>query len=199
MSYLIKQTAKTKMLLFSYFVKKYFEKIVSAKSFFLELTYTLRDKCPNKELFLVRIFPRSEISVLSPNTGKYGPEKTPCLDTFHKGIHTLILIFTMILKSFKIISIDSIWLLTVTDRTMVRREKHANEFSFSVLPVCYTQKEAQIKWGLASLQNFSSKMKQFMHMDLTTIGFITIIYLKSRLYLVCAVALYTISEGFLTS
>ena len=115
MSYLIKQTAKTKMLLFSYFVKKYFEKIVSAKSFFLELTYTLRDKCPNKELFLVRIFPRSEISVLSPNTGKYGPEKTPCLDTFHKGIHTLILIFTMILKSFKIISIaasDFLLLLT---------------------------------------------------------------------------------------
>ena len=57
----------------------------------------------------------------------------------------------------------------------------------------------QIKWGLVSLQDFSSKMKQFMHMDVTTIGFIIIIYLKSRLYLVCAVVLYTISKGFLTS
>ena len=149
--------------------------------------------------FLFSRDPKSSYSVRIRENRKYGPEKTPYLDTFHIGIPTLMLIFTMILKSFKIISIDSIWLLTVTDRTMVRREKHANEFSFSVLPVCYTQKEAQVKWGLASLQNFSSKMKQFMHMDLTTIGFITIIYLKSRLYLVCAVALYTISEGFLTS
>ena len=51
----------------------------------------LREKCPNKEFFLVRIFLHSDwirrdteyISVFSPNTGKYGPEKTPCLDTFH--------------------------------------------------------------------------------------------------------------------
>ena len=68
-----------------------------------------------------------------------------------------------------------------------------------VLAVSYTQKETPIKWGLISLQDFSSKMKQFMHMDVTTIGFITIIYLKSRFYLVCAVVLYTISKGFLTS
>ena len=31
----------------------------------------LREKCPNPEFFLVLIFP-----------GKYGPEKTPYLDTF---------------------------------------------------------------------------------------------------------------------
>ena len=30
------------------------------------------------QFFLVRIFP-----VFSPKTGKYGPEKTPYLDTFH--------------------------------------------------------------------------------------------------------------------
>ena len=37
----------------------------------------LREKCPNTELFLVRIFPHSE------NGGKYGPEITLYLDTFH--------------------------------------------------------------------------------------------------------------------
>ena len=39
------------------------------------------------ELFLVRNFPvfglNTEIYVFSPNTGKYGPEITPYLDTFH--------------------------------------------------------------------------------------------------------------------
>ena len=47
--------------------------------------------CPNTEFFLVRIFPHSDwirkdtsyLSVFSPNAGKYGPEKTPYLDTFH--------------------------------------------------------------------------------------------------------------------
>ena len=96
--------------------------------------------------FLFSRDPKSSYSVRIRENGKYGPEKTPYLDTFHIGIPTLMLIFTMILKSFKIISIDSIWLLTVTDkifylnRTMVRRKKHANEFSFSVLPVSYTDK-----------------------------------------------------------
>ena len=40
----------------------------------------LREKCPNAEFFLVRIFLYSNIQ---PNTGKYGPEKTPSLGTFH--------------------------------------------------------------------------------------------------------------------
>ena len=51
---------------------------------------SLHEKCPNTELFLVRIFPYSdwirrftpEISVFSPNTGKYGPEITLYLNTF---------------------------------------------------------------------------------------------------------------------
>ena len=54
---------------------------------------TLREKCPNTELFLVRIFPHSHwirrdtpyLSVFSLNAGKYGAEKTPYLDTFHAG------------------------------------------------------------------------------------------------------------------
>ena len=52
---------------------------------------TLREKCPNTELFLVRIFPHSDrirrdteyLSLFSPNAGKYGPEITPYLGTFH--------------------------------------------------------------------------------------------------------------------
>ena len=81
----------------------------------------------------------------------------------------------------------------------MRRKKYANEFSFSVLPVHYTQKESHIKWGLVSLQGCLFKKKQFMHMDSIRIVFITIIYLKSRLYLVCAVVLYTIREGVLAN
>ena len=45
-------------------------------------------------VFLVRIFPHSDwirrdteyLSVFSPNAGKYRPEKTPYLDTFHAVI-----------------------------------------------------------------------------------------------------------------
>ena len=51
----------------------------------------LREKCPNTELFLVRISPHSDwirrdtkyLFVFSPNVGKCGPEITPHLDTFH--------------------------------------------------------------------------------------------------------------------
>ena len=51
---------------------------------------SLREKCPNTELFLVSIFLYSDwirrftpkISVFSLNTGKYGLEITPYLDTF---------------------------------------------------------------------------------------------------------------------
>ena len=51
--------------------------------------FFLREKCPNTEFFLVRIFPHLDwirkdteyLSVFSPNTGKYGPGKTPYLDT----------------------------------------------------------------------------------------------------------------------
>ena len=52
---------------------------------------TLREKCQNTELFLVRIFRHSDrirrdtdyLSVFSPDAGKYRPEITPHLDTFH--------------------------------------------------------------------------------------------------------------------
>ena len=39
---------------------------------------SLREKCPNTEFFRVRIFLHVDlIWRFSPNTGKYGPEKTP--------------------------------------------------------------------------------------------------------------------------
>ena len=47
-------------------------------------TQSLHEKCPNTELFLVCIFPNSD--VFSPNARKYRPEKTPYLDTFHAVI-----------------------------------------------------------------------------------------------------------------
>ena len=53
---------------------------------------SLREKCPNTEFFLDRILPHSDwirrdteyLSVFSQNAGKYGPEKTPYLETFHE-------------------------------------------------------------------------------------------------------------------
>ena len=52
---------------------------------------SLREKCPNTEFLLVRIFPYSDwirrdtpnLSVFSPNEGKKGTEKTLYLDTFY--------------------------------------------------------------------------------------------------------------------
>ena len=57
----------------------------------------LGEKCPNTEFFfLVRIFPYLDwirrdapyLSIFSPHAGKYGPEKTPYLDTLHSVIDT---------------------------------------------------------------------------------------------------------------
>ena len=55
----------------------------------------LREKCPNMELFLVRIFPHLDrrrgdtkyLSVFSPNVGKYGPEITPYFDIFRNVVY----------------------------------------------------------------------------------------------------------------
>ena len=47
------------------------------------LDVSFREKCPNTTFFLVRIFLYLDwISIFTPNTGKYGAEKTPYLDTF---------------------------------------------------------------------------------------------------------------------
>ena len=53
---------------------------------------SMRKKCLNTKFFLVRIFAHSHwirrdteyLLVFSPNAGKYGPEKTLYLATFHE-------------------------------------------------------------------------------------------------------------------
>ena len=60
----------------------------------MNLYNPLCKKCPNTQFLLVHIFPHSGsiqrdtlyLSVFSPNAGKYGPEKTPYLDTSHAVI-----------------------------------------------------------------------------------------------------------------
>ena len=42
------------------------------------LKSSLREKCPYTKFFSGLYFP-----VFNPNTGKYGPDETPYLDTFH--------------------------------------------------------------------------------------------------------------------
>ena len=46
--------------------------------FVAQINNSLHEKCPNTEFFSGPYFP-----VFNPNTGKYGPEKSPYLDTFH--------------------------------------------------------------------------------------------------------------------
>ena len=53
---------------------------------------TLREKKSKYGLFSGSYFPAfglntERYSVFSPNAGKYGREKTPCLDTFHAVVY----------------------------------------------------------------------------------------------------------------
>ena len=61
------------------FAKMYYTQRGPLKRVFFK-QQTLHKKCPNTELFLVLIFLYLEYST---NTGKYGPEITPYLDTFY--------------------------------------------------------------------------------------------------------------------
>ena len=69
---------------------------------------SLREKCPNAEVFLVRIFPHlgwmrrdtSYLSIFSLNAGKYRPEKPPYLDTFHAVSIRQIELFMVKLRKF---------------------------------------------------------------------------------------------------
>ena len=73
-----------------YFIKSY------RKNKSLPLYPSLCEMCTNTEFLLVCIIPHSDwirrdtsyLSVFIPNAGKYGPEKTPYLDTFH-AVHEL--------------------------------------------------------------------------------------------------------------
>ena len=71
--------------------KRFINKSRNSRLYFDLEAKTQREKCPNTEFFLVRIFPHSDwiwrdtpcLFVFSPNEGQYGPEKTSYLDTFH--------------------------------------------------------------------------------------------------------------------
>ena len=62
----------------------------------------------NTELFLARIFPHSDwirrdtkyVSVFSPNAGKYGPDITPYLNTFHAVVELAFYIRPIYLNNF---------------------------------------------------------------------------------------------------
>ena len=86
------------------------------------VTNTLHEKCPNTELFLVRIFLyldwirrfTEQISVFSQSTGKYWPEITPYLDT--------LFFFEIICKvAFKFWAINTFELVFHLNICLVRR------------------------------------------------------------------------------
>ena len=75
-----------------FFVVCLLSDLQAAIKMFCEIgAFLLREKCPNTKLFLVRIFLYldliqrfdEQISIFSPNTGKYRPEITPYLNTLH--------------------------------------------------------------------------------------------------------------------
>ena len=88
---------------------------------------SLREKYPNTEFLLVRIFPHLDwirrntecLSVFSPIAGKYGPEKTPYLDSFHALYALLVLksyvskmlppLFSFFLKVDIFLFLDKVW------------------------------------------------------------------------------------------
>ena len=70
-------------------------------------SFSLREKCPSTEFFLVCIFPYSDwirrdtlyLSVFSPNAGKYASWKILYLDTFHSVSQLLIWCSKFFLKT----------------------------------------------------------------------------------------------------
>ena len=79
------QTEVITNFLFTFITHKIWEHLAGV------FTVSLREKCPNTEFFLVQILAHSDwiwrdslnLFIFSPNAGKYGPEKTLYLDTFH--------------------------------------------------------------------------------------------------------------------
>ena len=59
--------------------------------------FSLREKCPSMKFFLVRIsavgLNTERYEVLNPNAGKYGPGKSPYLETFHAEFRIIIYSF----------------------------------------------------------------------------------------------------------
>ena len=72
----------------------------------------MREKCPNMEFFwsvfsafVLNTTDTSYLSVFSSNAGKYEPQKTPYLNTFHAVKVVISLLSTRYLRYYKIINI----------------------------------------------------------------------------------------------
>ena len=68
-----------KTAFFSKLKTGFFHSLQSSCYFHVKIR-SMGEKCPNTEIFLVRIFLYLD---WKGTTGKDGPEKSPCLDTFH--------------------------------------------------------------------------------------------------------------------
>ena len=84
----------------------------------------------NTQFFLVRIFPHSDwiridtsyLSLFSPHAGKYGPEKTPYLDTFHTVLFAPKFVIFQTFLNFLISSV--IGCLAISEATFVPGYRH---------------------------------------------------------------------------
>ena len=99
--------------------------------------WTLREKCPNTEFFLVRIFPHSDwirrdtsyLSVSSPNARKYRPGKTSYVNTFHTVQKLITLLFNWFVWSN--VFYQTVW-LRVSVIELKRKSEIGLSFSLSV-------------------------------------------------------------------
>ena len=104
---LIKKQAQNQLIdaTFTHIIPALFLPIILLNIIFLQscvtsislLLYTLCEKCPMTEFFLVRAFASL---CFSPNAGKYGPEKTPYLDKFCTVIVNMVVWFVGLVNAF---------------------------------------------------------------------------------------------------
>ena len=122
---------------------------------------TLREKCRHTEFFLVRIFPYSDwtwrfnpyIFAFSLNTAKYGPEKTPYLNTFHT-----------VTKSLNHVLILHYWLWTLLTHLLPTH-------SFSFFAVFRGQRKGLLgTYGLTLLNIFANELLLVFNMPFGCCG-----------------------------
>ena len=129
---------------------------------------TLREKCPNTESFLVRIFPHPDwirrdteyLSVSSPNAGKCWSEKTPYFYTFHavQALKIKSSIFTYPTNSSNsLISVQPI----LSDRNVSPKSKgnFAMKRTTAVKVIAPTKKKNKIRFYL---KNNARKLKKLI-------------------------------------
>ena len=92
-------------------------------------TFSLREMCPNTEFFLSRIFRYSDwiwrnakyLSVFSPNAGKYGPEKTSYLGSFHAVLRSVLRLFSLgkLTNHLRKVKSNHFWIRNFKDITTI--------------------------------------------------------------------------------